>query len=117
VWNFFEVRAQWNSVIDIPCNLKYILMRSRVCELLACGVYREKNNNNTAQFCCRRESVSVPKCDADGEQQMAFDYNRRVYQPDTALRAFTTCTHATCRWSHPVTITHVRSLHGDNRES
>jgi hypothetical protein len=39
---FIEVRAQRNSVIDIPCNLKYILMRSRVCELLACGVYREK---------------------------------------------------------------------------
>lgn len=100
--NFPEVRAQWNSVIDIPCNLKYILMRARslrVCVSYSLVGFGKKNNNDTHSFVA--ESVSVPKCNADGEQQMAFDYNRRVYQPDTGSRAFTTCTHATCRWSHP----------------
>lgn len=50
MWNSLEVRAQRNSVIDIPCNLKYILMRSRVCELLACGVYREKITTTRHSF-------------------------------------------------------------------
>lgn len=70
-------------------------MRSRVWFTRLWGLQKKKHHSFVA------ESVSVPKCDADGEQQMAFDYNRRVYQPDTGSRAFTTCTHATCRWSHP----------------